>query len=94
MEHFSASLAGGNHKEGTNARVSNLLLHGVSDLHLLPSLLDLNRQLCIIKQAAGDTPEHGLTDSSFKCHTHKRRTAQTLSSALLSGLLLFASIRL
>ena len=37
-EHFSASLAGGNHKEGTNACVSNLLLPGVSDLCLLPSL--------------------------------------------------------
>lgn len=44
--------------------------------------LDLNRQLCIIKQVVGDIPEHGLADSSFKCRICMRRTAQAPFNAL------------
>lgn len=54
-------------------------------------VLDLSRQLCIIKQVVGDIPEHGLTDSSFKCHICMMRTAQC---TLRSGLVLMASVRL
>lgn len=77
IECFPASLAGGNHKEGTNACVS-----GVSDLPLLPSLCVriLTDSSALINRL--QEPPQSVGSQTVKCRIDTRKTAQAPFSAL------------